>query len=248
MRWALDVLRGDLGVSLINRIPVSTLIGQRIDVSTTLAASAIVLAVAIAIPLGVIAAANRGKLIDRAVMTFASAAFAMPAFLVGYGLVAVFSLNLRLLPVQGYRPLDAGLAEFARHLVLPTLTLSMVYIALLARMTRTTMLEVLNADYIRTARARGLSTGRILFSHALKNAAVPIMTTIGTGFALMIGGVVIIESIFALPGLGRLTVESVLKRDYPVIQGVLLLSSTAYLLINIGVDLSYRFFDPRIRY
>lgn len=248
LTWLLNALQGDLGTSLVNRIPVSDLISQRLGPSTALAVGATILAVIVAVPLGVFAAANRGRFIDRGVMLFASAAFAMPAFLVGYALVALFSLRLGLLPVQGYRPPGDGLGPFLRHLVLPTVTLSMVYIALLARMTRATMLEVLSADYIRAARARGLGMPKILFEHALKNAAVPVLTTIGVGFALMIGGVVIIESVFSLPGLGRLTIESVLKRDYPVIQGVLLLTSVAYLAINILVDLSYRLFDPRIRY
>jgi len=248
LTWLANLLRGDLGVSLVNRVPVTELIGQRLEPSVALALCAMVLAIVVAAPLGVFAAANRGRMIDRIVMMFASTAFAMPAFLVGYALVTVFSLKLGLLPVQGHRSPQAGIGEFIRHLILPTVTLSMVYIALLARMTRATMLEVLGEDYIRAARARGLSMWTILFTHALKNAAVPIMTTIGVGFALMIGGVVIIGSVFSLPGLGRLTVESVLKRDYPVIQGVLLMTSVAYLAINIAVDLSYRLFDPRIKY
>ena len=172
-------------------------------------------------------------------MAFAVFGFSVPVFVVGYLLAYVFALQLDWLPVQGYTPIAAGLRAVARNLVLPAVALGCVYIALIARITRATMLEVLQQDYIRTARAKGVGQRGILFVHALKNAAVPIVTIIGIGFALLIGGAVVTESVFAIPGLGRLTVDAILRRDYPVIQGVVLLFSFVYVLVNLVVDLLY---------
>jgi peptide/nickel transport system permease protein len=160
----------------------------------------------------------------------------------------VFAVWLRLLPVQGYTPLAVGVVPFLKHLVLPALTLSLVFMALIARMTRASMLGVLKEDYIRTAFAKGLAPGSVLARHALKAASLPIVTIVGIGFALLIGGVVVTESVFAVPGIGRLSVEAILRRDYPVIQGVILLVSGVYVLINLVVDLLYVLLDPRIRY
>jgi peptide/nickel transport system permease protein len=237
--WIGRLLRGDLGVSLFSRRPVLDLIGHRVEPTLALAAATMIFAVLTAIPLGIIAAWQAGRWIDRVIMALAIAGFSFPIFLIGYGLVWTFALKWRLLPVQGYARLE--------HLVLPALSLGLVFMALLTRMTRSTMIDVLGEDYIRTARAKGLGQLPILLKHALKNAAVPIVTTIGTGIALLIGGVVVTESVFAIPGIGRLTIEAVTQRDYPVIQGVLLLASLAYVLINLLVDLSYGLFDPRIR-
>ena len=246
--WLGAVLRGDLGVSIYNGQPVATMILQRAE--PTLALSLCTLSVALlgAIPLGVIAAWKAGTWIDRAIMGFAVLGFSFPVFVVGYGLIYLFSLQLELLPVQGYAPLRRGLGEFAAHMVLPSLALGWVLMALFARMTRTSMLEVLSQDYIRTAHAKGLSDPRVLSTHALKNAAVPIVTTVGIGVALLIGGVVVTETVFAIPGIGRLTVDAILRRDYPVIQGVVLVFSAIYVLINLAVDVSYTLLDPRIRY
>jgi peptide/nickel transport system permease protein len=181
-------------------------------------------------------------------MTFAVFGFSLPVFVVGYLLAYVFALELEWLPVQGYTPLAKGVGPWLQSLILPAIALGCVYIALIARITRASMLEVLQQDYIRTARAKGLGQRSILFVHALKNAAVPIVTVIGLGIALLIGGAVVTESVFAIPGLGRLTVDAILRRDYPVIQGIVLLFSFLYVLINLMVDVTYTLVDPRIRY
>jgi len=208
----------------------------------------LVLALSVAIPAGVIAAWKQGSLIDRAVMMMAVMGFSVPVFVVGYVLAYIFALMLDWLPVQGYTPIEQGLIPWVRNLILPAVALGAVYIALIARITRATMLEVLSQDYIRTAKAKGLGQRGILFLHALKNAAVPIVTIVGIGFAALIGGAVVTESVFAIPGLGRLTVDAILRRDYPVIQGVVLLFSFIYVAVNLLVDLLYTLFDPRIRY
>jgi peptide/nickel transport system permease protein len=245
--WLLQLVRGNLGVSLFSQLPVTDLIGRRIEPTLSLAAATMSFAILTAIPLGIVAAWQVGRWADRAVMALAIAAFSFPIFMIGYGLVWAFALKTRLLPVQGYTDLAHGLVPYVQHLILPSLSLGLVFMALLTRMTRSTMIEVLGEDYIRTARAKGLGQLPILLKHALKNAAIPIVTTIGSGIALLIGGVVVTESVFAIPGIGRLTIEAVTQRDYPVIQGVILLSSLAYVAINLLIDLSYGLFDPRIR-
>jgi len=243
-----SLIRGDLGQSLHSRRPVSQLIAQRIEPTLALALSTLVFAVLTAVPLGVLAAWRAGSLVDRAVMVIAVGGFSIPIFWLGFLLIYLFSVKLDLLPVQGYVSFREGIVPFIQHLILPTIALGMVYTALLARITRASLLEVLQSDYIRTANAKGLKPATVLFTHALKNAAVPIVTTIGVGFALLIGGVVITESVFALPGLGRLTVDAILQRDYSIIQGVTLIFSFSYALVNLLVDMSYTLFDPRIRY
>lgn len=245
--WLLQLLRGDLGTSLISGVSVVSMVGDRIGPSLALATSTMVFTVLVAIPLGVVAAWRQGKLLDRAVMAFSVFGFSMPVFVTGYLLILAFSIGLGWFPVQGYRPLEDGLLLFAERLVLPTLALSTIYIALIARITRTSIIEVMGEDYIRTARAKGLKESAVLMQHALRNAAVPIVTIIGVGVALLISGVVVTESVFNLPGLGRLVVEAVLARDYPVIQGLILLFSFVYILINLVVDVLYTVFDPRIR-
>jgi peptide/nickel transport system permease protein len=246
--WLADVLRGDLGVSIYNNQPVATMILQRAEPTIALALCTLLVALAGAIPMGIVAAWKAGTWIDRAIMGFAVLGFSFPVFVIGYGLIYVFALQLELLPVQGYASIRNGLGEFLPHMVLPSLALGWVLMALFARMTRTSMLEVLSQDYIRTAHAKGLSNRQVLVGHALKNAAVPIVTTIGIGIALLIGGVVVTETVFAIPGIGRLTVDAILRRDYPVIQGVVLVFSAVYVLINLAIDLSYSLLDPRIRY
>jgi peptide/nickel transport system permease protein len=238
----------DLGTSIFTNLPVSHMIAQRIEPTLALMVFTIVLSVGIAVPLGVIAAWKAGSWIDRGVMIFAVFGFSVPVFVVGYVLAYIFALELEWLPVQGYTPIAQGFVPFLENLVLPSIALGSVYIALIARITRATMLEVLAQDYIRTAKAKGLGTRGILFVHALKNAAVPISTVVGIGIALLIGGAVVTESVFAIPGLGRLTVDAILRRDYPVIQGVVLLFSFVYVLVNLMIDLLYTVFDPRIRY
>ena len=246
--WVWALLHGDLGTSIFTNLPVTHLIGQRIEPTLALTLCTLFVSVSLAVPLGVIAAARVGTWIDRAVMAFSVLGFSVPVFVLAYILILTFSIQLEWLPVQGYRPLREGLWEWARHLILPSLALGTVYIALIARITRASMLDVLAQDYIRTAQAKGLSSSSVLTGHALKNAAVPIVTVIGIGIALLIGGAIVTETVFAIPGVGRLTVDAILRRDYPIIQGVILMFSGAYVLINLAVDLSYMFFDPRIRY
>jgi peptide/nickel transport system permease protein len=246
--YVLNLLRGDLGTSIFSNLPVLTLVKQRLEPTLVLAVSTLVLAVALAVPIGVLAAWKARTAIDRIVMAFSVLGFAVPVFLIGYLLIYLFAIELRWLPVQGYRPLSQGITETARSIVLPALALSMVYMALIARITRASMMEVLSEDYIRTAHAKGASAVAVLLHHALRNAAVPIVTVIGIGLTLLISGVVITETVFNIPGLGRLTVDAILKRDYPIIQGLIILFAAAKVLVNLLIDISYVFFDPRIRY
>jgi peptide/nickel transport system permease protein len=246
--WLGRILTGDLGVSIFSNLPVTTLIAQRIEPTLMLSLTTIVFSIAVAVPLGVLAAWKANTWIDRAVMVFAVVGFSVPVFVLGYFLIYGFSLGLNWFPVQGYRSPFASPAQFLRHIALPTLALSAIFVALIARITRATVLEVLAEDYIRTARAKGQIERKVLFRHALKNAAVPIVTVIGLGIALLIGGVVVTESVFNIPGLGRLVVDAILKRDYPIIQGLILLFSFVYILLNLLIDIAYTMLDPRIRY
>ena len=246
--WMAGMLQGDFGTSIFSNLPVTRLIAQRVEPTLALALSTLLVAVLLAVPLGVLAAAKARRLTDRAVMLFAVMGFAMPVFLVGYVLIYVFAVKLNWLPVQGYRPISQGIGPWALHLVLPSLALGITYMALIARITRASMLEVLSQDYIRTANSKGLATHRVLLLHALKNAAVPIVTVIGIGIALLISGVVITETVFNIPGLGRLTVDAVLKRDYPIVQGLIIVFAGVKVLVNLLIDISYAFLDPRIRY
>ncbi len=246
--WAWRVLNGDLGTSIFTNLPVTHMIAQRIEPTLSLMVLTLIVSIALAVPMGVLAAWKHGTWIDRGIMMLAVFGFSVPVFVVGYLLAYVFALQLGWLPVQGYTPLSAGLWPWLQNLILPSIALGSLYIALIARITRATMLEVLSQDYVRTAKAKGLGQRPILFLHALKNAAVPIVTVIGIGVALLIGGAVVTESVFAIPGLGRLVVDAILRRDYPVIQGVVLLFSFIYVLVNLGVDLLYTLFDPRISY
>jgi peptide/nickel transport system permease protein len=246
--WAVGIAHGDFGISIFNNVPVGKLIVQRLEPTLMLTLTVIVFAILVAVPLGTLAAWHAGTWIDRTLMAVAVLAFSLPVFVISYALVYAFSLEWPILPVQGYRSIAQGLSPFLLHMVLPTVSLGLLYTALLARMTRSSFLEVLNQDYIRTARAKGLTSGQVLFWHALKNASVPIVTTIGTGIAILIGGVVVTESVFAIPGIGRLTVDALLRHDFPVIQGVLLFFSFFYVFINLVIDIVYTVLDPRIRY
>jgi len=246
--WLADMVQGRFGESFYFKMSVNELIGQRLGPTFALATLTIVIAVLVAVPLGVLAAWRHGSWLDRGLMGFSVLGFSVPIFVLGYALIYVFSLKLGWFPVQGYVEMKEGFGRFLHHLVLPACALSVIYIALIARVTRAAVSEALNEDYIRTARAKGLPEHRVLIRHALANAAVPIATVIGIGIALLIGGVVVTESVFAIPGLGRLTVDAVLARDFPTVQGVILFFSVAYVLVNLLVDLSYLLFDPRIRY
>jgi peptide/nickel transport system permease protein len=246
--WLGNMLQGELGQSYFYKMQVTTLIGQRLEPTFALASLTILIAVMVSIPLGVLAAWRFGGWFDRALMGFSVLGFSVPVFVLAYLLIWLVSLQLGWFPVQGYRRVADGFWPFLHHLILPALTLSVIYIALIARVTRASVLEALGEDYIRTARAKGLPEIRVLVRHALANAAVPIATVIGIGIAILIGGVVVTESVYAIPGLGRLTVDAVLARDFPTIQGVILFFSFLYVLVNLLIDLSYVFFDPRIRY
>ena len=247
-QWAGHILRGDLGQSIYSNQPVARLIAQRVEPTLMLSLCTVVLAVAAAVPLGVLAAYRAGGWLDSAVMSVAVAGYSTPVFVVGYALVYVFALSLSWFPTQGYTPLSQGLWPCLRGLVLPALTLAFLYMGLIARVTRASVLEVLAEDYVRTARAKGLRQHEVLARHALKNAAVPIVTVIGIGVAALLGGVVVTETVFNIPGLGRLAADAISQRDYPVVQGLILLFAASYVAINLLVDLSYLLFDPRIRY
>ncbi len=246
--WTGNILQGDLGESYFFKKTVTELIASRIEPTLSLSVLTILLTVAIAVPMGVISAYKQGSWLDRIVMGFSVIGFSIPVFVIAFGLIYVFSLQLGWLPVQGYKRLGDGVLPWLRHLILPSLALTVIFVAFIARMTRTSVLEVLGEDYIRTARAKGQTETKVLIRHALRNAAVPIVTVIGFAFAILIGGVVVTESVFSIPGLGLLTVEAVLNRDFPTIQAVVLLFSFLYVLINLLIDLSYTILDPRIRY
>lgn len=247
-QWSKNLLRGDLGTSLLSNTPVTALIADRMGPTIALAVATLSFTLLIAIPIGVVAAWRHGKATDRFVMILSVLGFSIPTFVVGYVLIYLFSMKLGWFPVQGYRDLSNGFYEFVRRLTLPTIALSAVYTALIARITRSSVIEVMNEDFVRTARAKGVKESTVLLRHALRNAAVPIVTVVGIGAASLIGGVVVTESVFNIPGLGRLVVEAVLARDYPIIQGVILLFSLTYIVINLVVDVLYTVFDPRITY
>ena len=246
--WLWSLVRGDLGNSLFSNLPVSQLIAQRLEPTLLLTVMTMVIAIVLAVPIGVVAAWKVGTWVDRGVMALGVLGFSVPIFVVGYALIYVFAIFLGWFPVQGYRGLDQGLWPAVHSLAMPSFALGLVYIALIARITRASVLEVLSEDYIRTARAKGVGPGRLLMVHALRNAAIPIVTVIGIGFALVISGVVVTETVFNIPGLGRMVVDAILNRDYPVIQAMIMLFSGVYVVINVLIDVAYSFLDPRIRY
>jgi peptide/nickel transport system permease protein len=246
--WVGQVLRGDLGTSIFSHLPVSRLIRQRIEPTVVLSVTTLLIAVVLAVPVGVLAAWRARTSVDRLVMGLSVCGLSIPSFVLGYLLIYVFAIHLGWLPVQGYVSFTQGVWPCVRSILLPSLALGSIYMALIARITRASLLEVLEEDYVRTAHAKGLSTLTVLVGHALRNASIPIVTIIGVGLTLLIGGVVITESVFAIPGIGRLTVDAILRRDYPIIQAVILLSSGVYVVVNLVTDLVYTVLDPRIRY
>jgi peptide/nickel transport system permease protein len=246
--WLWKVLHGDLGQSLFTGLSVTHMIEQRLAPTLTLMLMTLIFSILIAIPLGAMSAWKHHSTFDRTILMLAVLSFSVPSFVVGYLLAWTFGLEIRWLPVQGYVPFSQGIWASIRTLILPTMALCSVYVALITRITRATLLETLNQDYIRTARSKGVGNKGILFRHALKNVAVPVITIIGSGVALLISGAVVTETVFSIPGVGRLTVDAILRRDYPIIQGVILMFSLMYVLINLIVDLLYRAFDPRIKY
>lgn len=246
--WIGNMLQGDFGQSFFYKKQVAELIASRLEPTMSLSLLTILLTVSIAVPLGTLAAYRQGSWLDRGIMGFSVMGFSLPVFVIGYALIYIFSIKLGWLPVQGYQRIADGFGGWLIRLILPSVALSVVFVAFIARMTRTSVLEVLGEDYVRTARAKGQTESRVLMRHALRNAAVPIVTVIGLSFAILIGGVVVTESVFTIPGLGLLTVEAVLARDFPTIQAVILLFSFIYVLINLAIDVSYTLLDPRIRY
>lgn len=250
--WLWQVLQGDLGHSYYLNKPVLDLILQRVEPTLSLAGGTMFLAVVLAVPLGTLAAWRMGGWLDRTLSAISVLGFSVPVFVIAYLLIYLFSVRLGWFPVQGYRRLfgpDAhGILVWAHHLVLPWLALTGIVLALISRVTRASVSEALTEDYIRTARAKGIRERDLLLRHALPNAAVPVVTVIGISVALLIGGVVVTETVFSIPGLGSLTVDAVLNRDFPVIQGLVLFFSVLYVLINMLVDVSYLYLDPRIRY
>ncbi|MES0133184.1 ABC transporter permease [Mesorhizobium sp. M0029] len=246
--WALGVLSGDFGMSIFSGLPVIELISQRLEPTISLSILTIIVSVTIGVSFGILAAWRTGGLVDRLLAAFSAFGYSVPVFVIGYFLIYFFAIKTHWLPVQGYRPVQEGLGPWFMHLILPTVALSFGFIAFIARVTRASMLEVLSEDYMRTAAAKGASSYSMLFHHALKNAGVPILTVIGVSFAYMIGGVVLTETVFNIPGIGRLVVDAINSRDYPIIQGVLILTSGLYVLVNLAVDLAYTLIDPRIRY
>ncbi len=246
--WLWRLAHFDLGNSVFTGQPVTALMAERVGPTVSVMLLTLLLSICIAVPLGVVAAWKSGSWVDRAIMSVSVVGFSVPLFVVGYILAWTFALKLQWLPPQGYSPLSDGLWPWLQRLILPSVTLGFVYIVLIARITRASMLEVLQQDYVRTARAKGLGPRSVLFLHALKNGAVPVITVIGIGFAALIGGTVVTETVFTIPGMGRLTVDAILRRDYPVIQGLVLVFSFVYVLVNLAVDLIYTLVDPRIRY
>ncbi|MES0020906.1 ABC transporter permease [Mesorhizobium sp. M0036] len=248
IHWMRQILGGDFGISILNGRPVLELISQRLEATVSLSILTMILSVTVGVSFGILAAWRSGGLIDRILAAFSALGYSVPVFVIGYFFIYFFAIRTHWLPVQGYVPVDGGLRPWFVHLILPTVALSLSSIAFIARVTRASMLDVLSEDYMRTAAAKGASSYAMLFHHALKNAGVPILTVIGISFAYLIGGVVLTETVFNIPGIGRLVVDAINNRDYPIIQSVLILTSGLYVLINLTVDLAYTLIDPRIRY
>jgi peptide/nickel transport system permease protein len=246
-RWLGATLQGDLGQSFFSRTPVSQLLAARLEPTLSLAILTLCISTVAGVIFGILAAYRRRGLFDRALLALSTVGFSVPSFLIGYALVYVFALRLGWLPVQGYRPFEDGLWSWLRHLLLPALSLAPVYVSVIARMTRAGLLDALSEDYVRTARAKGATFLWALVRHALPNAAGPILSVVGVGVGLMMGGVVVIESVFNIPGLGRLMIDAVIAGDYPVVQGVVLTSALVYVAVNLMVDLAYAGLDPRAR-
>src|SRR5438309_471583 len=248
LRWYGRLLRGDLGDSIFLRRPVTEAIADRLEPTLLLTAWATLVAVLMGVPAGIVSARHHNRVLDQSLMGLALLGLSIPNFLLGLLMILVFGVWLRWLPVAGYVPLDAGLWPNLRSLLMPSLALGLVQSALIARITRSSMLDVLREQFVLTGRAKGLAENVVVYKHALKNAIIPTLTVIGITFALLIGGAVVIETVFNIPGLGRLIISAVLRRDYPVIQGVVLVIAVTYTLINLAVDLVYLTLDPRIRY
>ncbi len=246
--WFRDILSGNLGKSITSKYPVTELIWARLTPTLSLAILTQIMTVLIAVPLGVLAAWRANSWLDRTVMLFASFGFSIPVFFLGFMLIWIFALRIGIFPAAGYVAPSENFGAYLHRLILPSFATSTILIAYITRMTRASVLEVLREDYIRTARSKGLTETSVLIRHALKNAALPVITVIGLGFAALLSGLVLTEQVFAIPGIGRLVIDAIVRRDYPVIQGAILITSVVYVFVNLLVDLSYAYFDPRIRY
>ncbi len=246
--WLTRAVQGDLGRSLFNRLPVSRIIGQHVGPTLMLSAMAVTVSLCIGIPLGVVSAVYRNSWWDQSGLALAMLGAAVPTFWLGLSLIVVFAVNLGWLPSSGFRPPTEGLWRSLTYLILPSLTLGVPNSALIIRFVRSSLLDVIATDYVRTARAKGLGERLVIFRHAIRNALVPILTVVGLTFAALMGGAVVTETVFAIPGIGQMVVSSVLRRDYPVIQGVTLIVATSYVMINLLVDLLYFLVDPRVKY
>ncbi len=248
VRWYSRTLRGDLGYSIFLQRPVLQAIFERLEPTMLLTMMALAVAVGIGVPAGVLSAVRRNSWVDQASMGVALLGVSMPGFWLGLNLILVFSVYLGLFPVAGYVPIQQSLAGAIRSLVLPAVTLGFGGSALVARMTRSSMLEVLGQDYVRTARAKGNRERRVIVGHALRNAMIPTVTVIGLALGGLLAGAIVTETVFALPGVGRLVISSVLRRDYPVVQGVLMFIAAIYVLVNLLIDVLYVYLDPRVKY
>ena len=246
--WLSRAVRGDFGTSIFFNQPVNEVVLSRLPVTMSLTFLSLALAIALSVPLGILAATRRNSTADAATMVFSVLGISFPPFWLGFILILLFSVTLRWLPTSGYRPWSMGIDQWFRYLILPSVSLCLSQIALLTRTTRASMLEVLSKEYITTARAKGLGGLRVIYGHALQNAMISVVTVAGLAFAVILGGSIIIESVFALPGVGRLVVNAALRRDYPVIQGSVTYLVGISLLVNLLVDLSYAVINPRITY
>jgi len=248
LQWIGKVLQGNFGESIFLQIPVLTAVADRLEPTLMLTLLAMVIAVGLGIPAGVISATRFGTVVDQSFMTVSLLGVSMPDFWLGLNLIFFVAVKLGWFPVAGYMPLGSNWLATLRYLAMPAFCLGFIQSTLIARMTRAVMLDVLSQDYIRTGHAKGLSERRVVYKHALKNALIPTLTVIGITFAILMSGAIVIETVFNLPGVGRLLIQSVLRRDYPVIQGVVLLIAAAYVVINLLVDVMYAYLDPRIKY
>jgi peptide/nickel transport system permease protein len=245
--WYLRLLRGDLGQSIFENRPVIEAVISRAEPTLLLTSLATLVAVTLGLTLGLLAALRHGRWQDTGAMVVAIGGVSMPTFWLGLNLIFVFGVVLGWLPVAGYEPLSSGLWPSLRYLILPAITLGLFQAALLARLTRSMMLETLGDDYVRTARAKGLAEHAVIIRHAFRNALIPLLTVIGLIFAALMGGAVITEQVFNIPGVGRMLIQAVARRDYPVVQGVVMIVAGLYVLINLVVDVLYGYLDPRLR-
>jgi peptide/nickel transport system permease protein len=245
--WIGNALRGNLGYSYFMKVPVTEAIISRLGPTLSLAVLAQLLAVVIAIPVGILSARKRGSVTDQSLMSMSLLGISVPSFLLSLFLVLLFTVKLKWLPVAGYKPLDDGVWNHLKYLIIPALALGTINAALISRMTRSSMLEVLNSNYVKTARSKGVKERNVIYRHALRNAFLPILTVIGQTFAGLVAGAAVLETIFNIPGVGQLIINSVERRDYSVLQGTVLFVTVAFVFINLLIDLLYAVIDPRVR-